>query len=169
MRSVRGRRLGGRGGRRGPLHRVALVLRVLEPRDEPLVLVAELAPHQGRLAYYHYVLQVTTNNVVNVIYGDSFNNREGNFNNILLLIKKHINKMCYIQIIITTTNNASLRNTAFHYLSLNGDGLPRRKCSRDDEVRLRLDMRWDFTCYKTAQYVSLDGALCVTQWGTTLH
>lgn len=52
-----GRRgLGGRGGRRGgPV--VALVLSVLQPGDEPLVLVAELPAHQRRLADHHHVLE----------------------------------------------------------------------------------------------------------------
>jgi hypothetical protein len=32
---------------------------VLQPRDEALVLVAELAAHERRLAYYHDVLKKT--------------------------------------------------------------------------------------------------------------
>jgi hypothetical protein len=33
-----------------------VVLRVLQPRDQSLVLVAELATHQRRLTHHHYIL-----------------------------------------------------------------------------------------------------------------
>ena len=47
--------LPGAGPAAGVTHGV--VLRVLQPRDQPLVLLAEVAAHEARLPHDHHVLQ----------------------------------------------------------------------------------------------------------------